>query len=69
MLPSGSLALAEDYTAEAMGKNDVVKVTVTYADGKIEAVSAEHAEAPGLGDSFVFGRIAGNTIADLVKGE
>ena len=50
---SGSLALAEDYTAEAMGKNDVVKVTVTYADGKIEAVSAEHAETPGLGETEI----------------
>ena len=44
LLLGSSLALAEDYTAEAMGKNDVVKVTVTYADGKIEAISAEHAD-------------------------
>lgn len=42
--------LAEDYTAEAMGRNDLVKVTVTYADGKIEVITAEHAETPGIGD-------------------
>ena len=42
--------LADDYTAEAMGRNDLVKVTVSYADGKIEAISAEHAETSGIGD-------------------
>lgn len=43
---SVSAALAEDYTAEAMGRNDLVKVTVSYADGKIEAISTEHNETP-----------------------
>jgi len=47
---SVSAVLAEDYTAEAMGRNDLVKVTVTYADGKIEAITAEHTETPGIGD-------------------
>ncbi|MBR1710320.1 MAG: flavocytochrome c [Clostridia bacterium] len=44
------IAAAEEYTAEAMGKNDMVKVTVRFAEGKIEAISAEHNETPGLGD-------------------
>ena len=43
-------ALAEDYTAEAMGKNDMVRVTVSYGDGAIQAIAAEHAETPGIGD-------------------
>lgn len=43
-------ALAENYTAEVMGKNDNVKVTVTYANDRIETISAEHAETPGIGD-------------------
>lgn len=45
-----SIAAAEAYTAEAMGKNDLVKVTIIYADGEIEAISTEHNETPGLGD-------------------
>ena len=47
---TGLAALADDYTGEAMGRNDLVEVTVTYADGKIEAIAAEHAETPGIGD-------------------
>ncbi len=58
-----TVALAEEYTAEAMGKNDMVKVTVTFTDGKIESISAEHAETPGLGDVEIE-RLIGEVIAN-----
>ena len=63
LLLSAGFALAEDYTAEAMGKNDLVKVTVTYADGRIEAISSEHAETPGLGETEI-DRLIGEVVAN-----
>ena len=45
-----SFALGESYTGSAMGKNDLVTVTVTLEDGKIAAITSEHQETPGLGD-------------------
>ena len=50
VLAMSSTALAQEYTAEAMGKNGPVEVAVTYEDGRIESISAEHNETPGIGD-------------------
>ena len=54
LLCTGSAALAEDYTAEADGMGGKVPVTVSYADGKITAVTVgENEDPPGIGDNAI----------------
>ncbi|MBQ7488282.1 MAG: FAD-dependent oxidoreductase, partial [Clostridia bacterium] len=59
---SGCAAFADNSTGEAMGKNDLVKVTIAYTDGKIESITAEHSETPGLGDIEI-DRLIGEVVA------
>lgn len=54
LLSTGVTALAEDYTAEADGMGGKVPVTVSYADGKITAVTVgENKETVGIGDKAI----------------
>ena len=54
LLTSCAGAFAEDYTASAPGMGGDVPVTVSYADGRITAVTVgENNETPGIGDKAV----------------
>ncbi|MFH5837053.1 FMN-binding protein [Proteiniclasticum sp. C24MP] len=56
------------YTAEAQGHNDVIKLTVTVADGVISDVTVdEHAETDGIygdAETAVIESVKGKTTAD-----
>lgn len=56
------------YTGEAQGNNDLIKLTVTVADGVISAVTIdEHAETAGIwepAETTVVESVIGKTTAD-----